>query len=331
MSIAGAVLTEHHGQRAGSGQFAYRVRNIADHNPLPIDLVDRAIRSAASANPTSTALVATRFVPFDPATKMAEATVRDRDGETRRVVKGAFATVSHIVQLPATASLTAEMLERQGYRVLAVAAGPAGAMRLAGLIALSDPPQADSAALIGELRDLGVRTVMVTGDAPATAATVARMVGIEGEVFTSVPIPDDIRPEQFAVFAGVLPEDKYRLVKALQKGGHTIGMCGDGALGACYSDTHVLMRINATRRYSQQNHQKQKSPQPTMQIEPQIRFRGMEPSPPVEAIVRERIARLDRFHDRLSLLQEDAAAPHHAETESSARNRQQFWMRPASL
>jgi len=160
---------------------------------------------------------------------MAEATVRDRDGETRRVVKGAFATVSHIVQLPATASSTAEMLERQGYRVLAVAAGPAGAMRLAGLIALSDPPQADSAALIGELRDLGVRTVMVTGDAPATAATVARKVGIEGEVCTSVPIPDDIRPEQFAVFAGVLPEDKYRLVKALQKGGHTIGMCGDGA------------------------------------------------------------------------------------------------------
>ncbi len=36
-------------------------------------------------------------------------------------------------------------------------------------------------------------------------------------------------PEQFAVFAGVLPEDKYRLVKAFQKGGHTVGMCGDGA------------------------------------------------------------------------------------------------------
>ena len=36
-------------------------------------------------------------------------------------------------------------------------------------------------------------------------------------------------PEQFAVFAGVLPEDKYQLVKAFQKGGHTVGMCGDGA------------------------------------------------------------------------------------------------------
>ncbi len=43
------------------------------------------------------------------------------------------------------------------------------------------------------------------------------------------PIPDTVHPEQFAVFAGVLPEDKYKLVKAFQKGGHTVGMCGDGA------------------------------------------------------------------------------------------------------
>jgi hypothetical protein len=39
------------------------------------------------------------------------------------------------------------------------------------------------------------------------------------------PIPDNVRPEQFIVFAGVLPEDKYKLVKAFQKGGHTVGMC----------------------------------------------------------------------------------------------------------
>src|SRR6202034_1819375 len=43
------------------------------------------------------------------------------------------------------------------------------------------------------------------------------------------PIPDAVRPQQFAVFAGVLPEDKYKLVKAFQNGGYTIGMCGDGA------------------------------------------------------------------------------------------------------
>jgi H+-transporting ATPase len=38
-----------------------------------------------------------------------------------------------------------------------------------------------------------------------------------------------VHPEAFAVFAGVLPEDKFNLVRAFQKGGHTVGMCGDGA------------------------------------------------------------------------------------------------------
>ena len=70
---------------------------------------------------------------------------------------------------------------------------------------------------------------MVTGDAPATAAIVAHAVGLDGAVCPPGPIPDSVHPEQFAVFAGVLPEDKYKLVKAFQKVGHTVGMCGDGA------------------------------------------------------------------------------------------------------
>ena len=98
-----------------------------------------------------------------------------------------------------------------------------------GLIALSDPPRADSAQLISELHALGVGVVMVTGDAPATAGIVAHEVGIDGALCPPGPIPDSVHPSQFAVFAGVLPEDKYKLVKAFQKGGHTVGMCGDGA------------------------------------------------------------------------------------------------------
>ena len=70
---------------------------------------------------------------------------------------------------------------------------------------------------------------MVTGDAPATAAIVAKAVGLDGDVCPPGPIPEAVRPEQFAVFAGVLPEDKFKLVKAFQNGGHTVGMCGDGA------------------------------------------------------------------------------------------------------
>ncbi len=74
-----------------------------------------------------------------------------------------------------------------------------------------------------------IRTVMVTGDAPVTAAIVAKAVGLNGSVCPPGKLPDDIKPDDFAVFAGVLPEGKYDLVKAFQKNGHTVGMCGDGA------------------------------------------------------------------------------------------------------
>ncbi len=193
------------------------------------DPVDGAIRSAALGKAISDAPKMITFVPFDPAKKMSEATVRGLEGGTQRVVKGAFAAVIGLTQSSPTATAACKELEDKGFRVLAVAAGPPDAMKLAGLIALSDPPRMDSAALINELRGLGVRTVMVTGDAPATAAIVAHALGLVGAVCPPGPIPDGIGPKQFAVFAGVLPEDKHKLVKAFQKGGRTIGMCGDGA------------------------------------------------------------------------------------------------------
>jgi H+-transporting ATPase len=102
-------------------------------------------------------------------------------------------------------------------------------MQLIGLIALSDPPRTDSASLISELDALGVRTVMVTGDASATATIVAHAVGLEGAVCPQGAIPDRVSLKDFAVFASILPEGKYNLVKAFQKNGHTVGMCGDGA------------------------------------------------------------------------------------------------------
>ena len=169
------------------------------------------------------------FVPFDPATKMSEATATDPSLGTLRIIKGAFSVVSVLAAPSPTASAAANELEAKGFRVLAVAAGPPAAMQLLGLIALSDPAREDSAALVTELKTLGVRTVMVTGDAPATAAIVAHAVGLDGALCPPGPIPDEVQPEKFAVFAGVLPEDKYKLVKAFQKAGHIVGMCGDGA------------------------------------------------------------------------------------------------------
>jgi H+-transporting ATPase len=193
------------------------------------DPVDGAIRAAAASKTVSDAPTLVKFAAFDPAKKMSEATATDAAGNSQRIVKGAYAVVIGLAQASATAAAAAKELEDKGFRVLAVAAGPATGMRLAGLVALSDPPRKDSAALISELRGLGVRTVMVTGDAPATAAIVAKAVGLDGAICPPGPVPDAVHPEQFAVFASVLPEDKYKLVKAFQKGGHTVGMCGDGA------------------------------------------------------------------------------------------------------
>ena len=193
------------------------------------DPVDAAIRLAASKTNVSGLPKLAKFTPFDSATKMSEAAAVDPAGAAVRIVKGAYAAVAGLAQPSPDASTVANQLEAQGFRVLAVAVGPPEAMQLAGIVALSDPPRADSAALIAELRTLGVRTVMVTGDAPATAAAVARAVGLDGAAAPPGPVPGDVRPETFAVYAGVLPEGKYDLVKAFQKCGHTVGMCGDGA------------------------------------------------------------------------------------------------------
>ncbi len=193
------------------------------------DPVDGAIRAAAASKAVADAPRLVKFAAFDPAKKMSEATATDSTGSPQRIVKGASAVVISLAGPSPTAPAAASELEAKGFRVLAVAAGPPAAMKLAGLIALSDPPRSDSPALVAELRVLGVRTVMVTGDAAATAAIVAKAVGLDGAVCPPGPIPDAVHPEQFAVFAGVLPEDKYKLVKAFQNGGHTVGMCGDGA------------------------------------------------------------------------------------------------------
>jgi len=193
------------------------------------DSVDAAIRSAASHKPASNLPRLNSFVPIDPASKFSEATATDSNGGKQRIVKGAFTAVVGLTTPAPSADGIANELEKQGFRVLAVAAGPPASLQMIGLIALSDTPREDSASLVSELHALGVRTVMVTGDAPATAAIVAHAVGIEGAVCPPGPLPSEIKPADFAVFASILPEGKYDLVKAFQKNGDTVGMCGDGA------------------------------------------------------------------------------------------------------
>ena len=193
------------------------------------DPVDAAVRAASLASPAQDLPALVRFVPFDPVNKMATAFANSTAQGPVYIVKGAFATVYRLVGPCPEAVAAASAFELEGFRVLAVAAGQVGALRFAGLLALSDPPRGESAPLIDALHAMGVRTVMVTGDAPATAAVVARAIGLDGAVCPPGPLPGELTPGMFSVFAGVFPEDKYRIVKAFQNGGHTVGMCGDGA------------------------------------------------------------------------------------------------------
>jgi H+-transporting ATPase len=192
------------------------------------DPLDAAIR--ARSGPSDVALwKLVSFTPFDPARKTSQAAVVDAKGTPMTIVKGAFSAVAEIAESSPPAASMVEALQAKGFRVLAVAVGSTNPLRIAGLIALSDPPRADSAALVAQLRGLGVRTVMVTGDAAMTARVVADAVGITEPTCAIGPLPHDLDAQRFGVFAGVLPEDKYALVRAFQRAGHVVGMCGDGA------------------------------------------------------------------------------------------------------
>ncbi len=178
------------------------------------DAIDAAIRLAANGTGwRGPDWRLAHFIPFDPATKTSEARLLDPAGGDFRVIKGAFEKIIHLAEVPADARQVVDGLARQGHRVIAVAEGSPGPLRLAGLIALSDPPREDSARLVAALREMNVRTVMVTGDSQVTAAAIARKLGIDTED---------------GVFARVVPEEKYRLVRELQGRGHVVGMCGDG-------------------------------------------------------------------------------------------------------
>jgi Cu+-exporting ATPase len=100
----------------------------------------------------------------------------------------------------------AEALRRDGQTVVFVAIGG----KLAGLVGVADPIKPSAAETVRDLRDEGVRVVMVTGDSRTTAEAVARKLGIE------------------TVEAEVLPDGKSAIVERLRKQGHLVAMAGDG-------------------------------------------------------------------------------------------------------
>ena len=121
-------------------------------------------------------------------------------------------------------------IAERGQRVLGVAQEIGQGLRFVGLLGLEDGVRPEAAGIIAAIRDAGIRVVMVTGDNAITARNVAAQVGIPGQVCSHDKLHGDLRDDalECGVFAGVFPEDKYRLVRGFQRRGQVVGMSGDG-------------------------------------------------------------------------------------------------------
>ncbi|MFD4324790.1 cation-translocating P-type ATPase [Nocardioides sp. NPDC058538] len=185
-------------------------------------------------------------VPFESQSRHMVTVDRATDGTTLEVVKGAPEVVLSMLPEDAERSLgatVAEELAGSGFRVLAVAQRSwcppqerPESLVLVGLIGIADPPRADAAAVVADCRDAGIRTVLITGDHPATAGAIASDVGIleagaDGEVMDGAAVDRGEHVEaadRVHVYARTRPEQKVDIIEALKARGHIVAMTGDG-------------------------------------------------------------------------------------------------------
>jgi Ca2+-transporting ATPase len=173
-------------------------------------------------------------------------------GAPERVIEGCVDQMTAQGRAAITGSLleAADRMAERGYRVLALAfrdefagVGEIGEAELgkgwtfAGLAGLIDPPRPGALEAIRECRSAGIVPVMITGDHPATAEAIARELAIADESSESMTgsqlaaLSDDEfeqHVERVRVYARVDPEQKIRIVRALQDRGHFVAMTGDG-------------------------------------------------------------------------------------------------------
>ena len=165
------------------------------------------------------------FVPFSAQTRMSGVDVTDDDGDddgdegggcvVHRVRKGAAAAVTSWVaeqggDVPEDAGRLAGEISAAGGTPLLVAAERDGHARVLGVIHLKDVVKHGMRDRFAELRRMGIKTVMITGDNPLTARAIADEAGV-----------DDFLAE-------ATPEDKMALIKSEQSGGRLVAMTGDG-------------------------------------------------------------------------------------------------------
>ncbi len=199
----------------------------ATQDPLDVAILEKARQSHLEVNHKDSR---EKFIPFEPATKRAEAVYRE-DGHLLRVLKGAPQVIGALDEkTKENISRAVEELASKGLRVLAIASGIENDLHVAGLVALQDPPRSDSKKLISHLKELGIKVIMITGDGLETAKAVAESIGIGRNACRNESIDDPklLKDESCEVYAEVLPEDKFRLVKKYQQAGHIVGMTGDG-------------------------------------------------------------------------------------------------------
>jgi Ca2+-transporting ATPase len=212
-------------------------------------------------------------ITFDAARRRMT-TLHAFEDRVRVASKGALEALAPLLD-PADAPVLAAAQEvaagyaAAGYRVLALASReipeiPADIeraeanLRLAGLVAMADPPRAASAASIAACRSAGVTPIMITGDHPLTATAIARRIGIlrDGDETLTGAELDTLEEPAFAgrvdrisVYARMNPEQKLRIVQAWQGRDAVVAMTGDGVNDAPalrLADIGVAMGITGT-------------------------------------------------------------------------------------
>ena len=151
------------------------------------------------------------FIPFTAQTRMSGIDLRTSDDKLRRIRKGAAEEIKTFIQnnngfFPKKVEEVIYDLSRQGSTPLVVAENN----QVLGVIHLKDIVKGGIKQRFAELRKMGIKTVMITGDNPLTAAAIAAEAGV-----------DDFMAE-------AMPEDKLKRIREEQANGHLVGMIGDG-------------------------------------------------------------------------------------------------------
>jgi H+-transporting ATPase len=207
-----------------------------------MDLIDLAvIEYAAKSGVNFNDYKQVSYIPFDPSVKRTEAII-ETGGKQFRAVKGAaqvILSLCHDTDRGTTEEInkTIDRFSKKGYRTIAIARSEGddlNNLKFVGLLPLADPPRPDSKSMIDQARKLGIKPLMLTGDSIDIAKEISGQIGIGNNIIRMSDIKDLSADQQLKTvsecdgFAEIYPEDKYKIVKLLQSGGHIVGMTGDG-------------------------------------------------------------------------------------------------------